>query len=285
MRIDSQQHFWQLRDRVGQWPTPDLTEVYRDFGPADLEPLLRACGIDGTVLVQSRPSLDDTEIVLSLADRHAFILGVVGWVDLKASDAPAHISRLASHPKLKGLRPMLQDIADVRWIVDPALDPSIAATMAHELRFDALVMPPHLSALTSFARRRPELPIVINHGAKPRIATGHLREWRAAMAALADLSNVHCKLSGLLTEAEDRREPAALRPYVETLLESFGPERILWGSDWPVLWLAGDYADWLAMCLEWIPASHHAAVFEANALTFYRLDQSQRHQTNRAKSC
>ena len=276
MRIDSHQHLWRLRDRVGQWPTPDLTAIYRDFGPADLEPLLRAHSIDGTVLVQSRPSLDDTRFLLELAVRHAFILGVVGWVDLKASDASAHISRLASHPKLKGLRPMLQDIADVRWIDDPA----IAAMIAHQLRFDTLVILPHLPALTSFARRHPELPIVIDHGAKPRIAAGDLREWRTAMEDLAELANVHCKLSGLLTEAGGQRDPAALRSYVDTLLEIFGPKRILWGSDWPVLQLACDYADWLAMCLEWIPASHHAAVFGANALTFYRLDQSQLHQSN-----
>jgi L-fuconolactonase len=169
---------------------------------------------------------------------------------------------------------MLQDIADVRWIDDPRLDPAVAAMITHELRFDALVMPPHLPALAAFARRHPELPIVIDHGAKPPIATGHVREWRTAMADLAELGNVHCKLSGLLTEAGERRDPADLHPYIATLLEIFGPERILWGSDWPVLRLAGDYADWLAMCLDYVPVQHHAAVFGGNALTFYRLNQS-----------
>jgi len=285
VRIDSHQHFWLLRDRAGHWPPPDLTAIHRDFLPSDLEPMLRACAIDGTVLVQSRPSLDDTEFMLGLADRHPFILGVVGWADLKASDAPAHIARLASHPKLKGFRPMLQDLADVDWIDDPALDAAVAAMIANDLRFDALVMPPHLKALTGFAGRYPDLPIVIDHGAKPRIATGHFREWRTAMVGLGDLANVHCKLSGLLTEAGERREGAALRPYVETLLEIFGPERILWGSDWPVLRVASDYADWLAMCLEFIPEDQHSAVFGTNALTFYRLDEIQLHQSDRANPC
>jgi L-fuconolactonase len=285
VRIDSHQHFWRLRDRVGQWPPADLTAIYRDFLPADLEPMLRMCGIDGTVLVQSRPAMADTAFMLELADRHSFIRGVVGWVELKAPDAPAHIAQLVSYPKLKGLRPMLRDIADIDWIDDPALDAAAAAMIAHRLRFDALVMPPHLKALRAFARRHPELPVVIDHGAKPRIAMGHFSEWRAALAKLAALPNVHCKLSGLLTEAGGRREAAALRPYVETLLEIFGPGRILWGSDWPVLGLAGEYADWLAMCLEFIPVEHRAAVFGGNASSFYQLDQGQHQSSNRAGSC
>jgi len=272
MRIDAHQHFWLMRDREGQWPPPELAAIHRDFMPGDLEPTLSACGIDGTVLVQTLQTMDDTDFMLDLADRHSFILGVVGWVDLKADDAARHIVRLAAHPKLKSLRPMLQDIPDINWINNPRLDPAIAAMKEADLRFDALVMPQHLRALTAFAKRHPDLPIVIDHGAKPRIATGEIREWREAMAGLSALPNIHCKMSGLLTEAGDRRDAAAIRPYADTLFELFGPERLIWGSDWPVLRLAGDYEGWLAMCQDFIPARHHDSVFGANASRFYNLD-------------
>jgi L-fuconolactonase len=274
MRIDAHQHFWLMRNREGRWPPPELADIHRDFMPEDLVPALKACGVDGTVLVQSLPTMDDTGFMLDLADRHAFILGVVGWVDLKAPEAARHIARLAARPKLKGLRPMLQDIADIDWIDDPRLDPAIAALKESDLRFDALVMPQHLRALTAFARRHPDLPIVIDHGAKPRIARGEIHLWREAMAGLATLSHVHCKLSGLLTEAGERRDAAAIRPYADALLELFGPERLIWGSDWPVLRLAGSYEGWLAMCQDFVPARHHDAVFGANARRFYKLDPS-----------
>ncbi|MGO4527228.1 amidohydrolase [Microvirga sp. 2MCAF35] len=275
MRIDAHQHFWLMSNRQGQWPPPDLAKIHRDFTPSDLEPILKACGIGGTVLVQSLPTMADTDFMLELADRHAFILGVVGWVDLKAADAASHVARLASHPKLKSLRPMLQDIPDVGWIDDPHLDPAIASMKEADLRFDALVMPQHLRALTAFAERHPDLSIVIDHGAKPRIAAGEIAPWRDAMAGLAAFPNVHCKLSGFLTEAGGRRDADAIRPYADTLLELFGPERLMWGSDWPVLRLAGSYEDWLAMCHAFVPQSHHDAVFGRNAIRFYKLDGSE----------
>ena len=274
MRIDAHQHFWLMRDRQGQWPPPELAGIHRDFMPRDLEPTLQASGIGGTVLVQSLPTMTDTDFMLDLADRHSFILGVVGWVDLKSIDATNHIARLAGHPKLKSLRPMLQDIADVDWIDDPHLDPAISAMQEADLRFDALVMPQHLRALTAFAKRYPDLPIVIDHGAKPRIAAGDIGLWREAMGGLATLPNVHCKLSGLLTEAGERRDAEAIRPYAGALLELFGPERLIWGSDWPVLRLAGAYEDWLAMCRSFVPLRYHDAVFGANAIHFYKLDGS-----------
>lgn len=271
MRIDAHQHFWRIADRAGQWPPAELAAIYRDFGPEDLAPLLAAAGINGTVLVQTMERAADTLYMLDLADRHAFIKGVVGWTDLKAGDAPAAIARLAAHPKLKGLRPMLQDLADDGWIDDPALDPAIAAMIAQDLAFDALVLPRHLRPLLAFATRHPELRIVIDHGAKPLIAEGRTSPWREDMAALAGLPHVRCKLSGLLTEAGGRGAEA-VRPYAQTLLDLFGPERLIFGSDWPVLRLAGDYAGWAALCREIVPLAHHDAVFGGNAMSFYRLD-------------
>lgn len=270
MRIDAHQHFWLMAARQGEWPTPELSPIYRDFLPPDLLPLLLESGIDGTVLVQTLSSEADTAFMLDLAAKYSFIRGVVGWTDLKAPDAPQRVQALASHPKLKGLRPMVQaEAAD--WLDDPAIDPAAAAMAEWGLSFDALVLPPHLPSLLRFARRHPSLPIVIDHAAKPDIAGGGTPGWAEDMAALAALPNVRCKLSGLLTEAGERTGIDDLHPYVERLIALFGTDRLLWGSDWPVLRLAGDYPGWLEMCRQLVPAAAHGAVFGGNAATFYRL--------------
>lgn len=271
MVIDAHQHFWRLAVRAGQWPPADLAAIHRDFLPPDLAPLLTENSIDGTILVQSLPSEDDTRFLLDLAERHSFVRGVVGWVDLTAADAPARIAALAAHPALKGLRPMLQDL-EPEWLDDPALDPAIAAMQAAGLRFDALVLPRHLPALLRFARRFPSLPIVIDHGAKPDIARGGSAGWAADMAALAAHPNLWCKLSGLLTEAGARTGIDDIRPYADTLFALFGPDRLIWGSDWPVLTLAGEYGGWLAMCRALLPSVAHGAVFGGNARRFYGLE-------------
>lgn len=275
MLIDAHQHFWRLTDRAGYWPPPELAAIYRDFSPADLVPSLRRSGIDGTVLVQSLPTVADTEYMLALAEENLFILGVVGWVDFESPDVPERIARLARNPLLKGLRPMLQDLPDNRWIERSTLDRAVKAMLDHRLRFDALVLPRHLEPLLTFAQKYPELPIVIDHAAKPAIAEGIGDPWFSDMRRLAALPHVHCKLSGLLTEAGDTRDAETLSPYVRALIELFGPERLLWGSDWPVLRLAGDYAGWLAMSrgfLAHLPADQQAAVFGHNAIRFYDLD-------------
>ncbi|WP_338760209.1 amidohydrolase family protein [Massilia sp. METH4] len=273
MRIDAHQHFWRLADRNGAWPPPQLATIYRDFAPGDLEPLLREHRIDATVLVQSLPSEADTRFMLGLADRHPCIGAVVGWTDLKASDAPRRIAALAAHPKLRGLRPMLQEL-DEAWIADPALDPAVAAMLRHHLAFDALVLPRHLPALLAFARRHAGLPIVIDHIAKPAIATGDTARWRGDIAALAALPNVHCKLSGVVTEAGPDWTVERLRPCVAHVLEVFGSARVLWGSDWPVLELAADYRRWAAASealLAHMDEAGRQAVFGANAGRFYRI--------------
>jgi len=270
MRIDAHQHFWRIADRVGQWPPPELAALHRDFLPEDLSPLLHETGVDGTVLVQTMENEADSAFMLDLADRTPFILGVVGWMDMKARNAPANIARLARHPKLKGFRPMLQDIADDSWIDDSSLDAGVAAMVEHDLVFDALVFPRHLEPLANFALRHPDLPVVIDHGAKPLIAEGRFIDWFAHMEVLAELPSVHCKLSGLLTEAGDQK-PQAVRPYAEAILDLFGPERVIWGSDWPVLRLAGDYRAWLSQCLDIVPEDDRADVFGGNAQRLYRL--------------
>lgn len=208
--------------------------------------------------------------MLELAAADPLALGVVGWTDIAAEGAPERIARLAANPWLKGLRPMLQDLID-DWILDPRIEPAIAAMVAADLSFDALIKPRHLQSILSFARRWPDLRIVIDHGAKPEIAAGQLDPWRDRMAALAELPGVFCKLSGLLTEAGDTPTAEAVRPYAEHLIEVFGLDRLMWGSDWPVLNLAGDYPAWRAMCEAWVPKAGHAALFGETARRFYRL--------------
>jgi L-fuconolactonase len=275
MLVDAHQHFWRLADRNGMWPPPELGAIYRDFLPGDLAPLLERHGVAKTVLVQSMPNEEDTLFMLDLARHHPFVGGVVGWVDMKAPTAAARIDALAADPGLKGLRPMLQDLDDERWIDDEALAPAIQAMLRHQLSFDALVLPRHLPALLAFAERYPQLPIVIDHGAKPCIAHRLLEPWAGDIARLAAMPQVHCKLSGLVTEAGPDWDASRLRPYAEHLLANFGPQRLIWGSDWPVLNLAGNYASWIAVCeslLDGLDESDRRAIFGLNARRFYRID-------------
>jgi len=274
MKVDAHQHFWRLDDPGRDWPAPSLAPLYRDFTPHDLAPLLQAHGIERTVLVQSLPIEADTLALLELADDHDFIGAVVGWTDLEAADAPQRIARLAARPKLRGLRPMLQDMADESWLDDPAIEPAVRAMIAHGLVFDALVRPRQLPMLLRFARRFPELPIVIDHAAKPDLASGSIDAWRTGMQLLSRLPNVACKLSGLVTEAAQGWTVQDLQPCVADLLAWFGPRQLLWGSDWPVLNLAADYGRWLAACeamLGHLDMEARAAVFGVNACRIYRL--------------
>lgn len=185
--IDAHQHYWSLSTPGHVWPTSAEAAIHRDRGPADLAAEVKGrLSLTGTILVQSQPTDADTDWMLALADREASVLGVVGWVDLAHAQAPARIAKLAGHPKLRGLRPMLQSIADTQWLLDDALSPAIEAMIAHGLRFDALIQPRHLPMLYRFARRWPDLPIVIDHAAKPLIAAHGLDPWRADIARLAD---------------------------------------------------------------------------------------------------
>ncbi|WP_175805254.1 amidohydrolase family protein [Burkholderia ambifaria] len=279
-RIDAHQHFWQMASRDGYWPPQTLDAIYRDFGPQDLEPLLAQSGVQRTVVVQSLPTQEDTRYLLDVASRTSFVSAVVGWVDLKSTDAPADIASLARDPKFRGIRPMLQDLADDDWIDDPILEPAIDAMLANDLAFDALVTPRHLPALLAFARRYPRLRIVIDHAAKPPIASGRSEAWHAAMSELAAHPNVHCKLSGMWTEAGPHPDLLRVEPYVRAVCDWFGASRLIWGSDWPVSRLAGhfgDYGAWLAWCEQccdrFLGPDARARVFGGNACHFYRIDR------------
>ncbi len=274
MLIDAHQHFWRIGQNDLAWPTADLAAIHRDFEPPELARIGAPHDLAGTVVVQSQPSDRDNDWLLALAADEPLVLGVVGWVELTAPDAPERIFGLARHPKLKGLRPMLQDLADDAWIADPRLEPAIDAMVAHGLSLDALVFPRHLPHLLTLARRRPDLAIVIDHGAKPSIGAGDFAAWSEALAPQAALPNVHGKLSGLLTQATPGQSPETLAPYVARLVALFGPKRLMWGSDWPVLNLAGEYGQWLDLArrLSGLTADADlAALFGETARRFYRL--------------
>ena len=272
MIIDAHQHFWQLDRGDYGWLTPALAPLYRDFAPEDLAPLLDQHGIGGTILVQAAPSLAETEFLLNIAAKTPFVLGVVGWVDFESPKAAADIARLAANPKLVGLRPMIQDIADDGWMLRDALTPAFEAMITHDLTFDALVLPRHLPHLRSLLARHSKLRTVIDHAAKPEIAAGHFTNWASDMALLARDSRAYCKLSGLLTEAGDAWTTASLQPYIAHMFEHFGGDRLIWGSDWPVLTLAAPYEDWFNLAQSF--TRNHGAegkVFGQNTLAAYGL--------------
>lgn len=272
MRIDAHHHVWTVSRGDYGWLERAPDTIRHDFGMADLAPFLARHGIGASILVQAAPTAAETAFLFETARRADVVAGVVGWVDLLAADATERIGRLADDELLVGLRPMVQDIADDEFLLDPSLAPALQAMAERGLVFDALVLPRHLSRLLVLADRHPDLSIVIDHAAKPFIRDGLLDPWRADMAALAARANVTCKLSGLVTEAAAGWSPGDLAPYVAHILSVFGPARLIWGSDWPVVNLAGGYDAWRAASetlLSSLDDSARKAIFGGNAARTY----------------
>ena len=265
--IDTHVHLWRLGQNGCTWPTPDLAPIYRDFTLDDVGQLAQAAGVDQLILVQSQEDARDTSWLLSLAG-NPLIAGVVGWTDFAQADAATGIGELASNRCLRGLRPMVQD-RESGWYDAPELDSAFSAMTALGLVLDALVRPQHLPSLLRLALRHPCLSIVIDHAAKP--IAGDLDGWSQQMEMLARLPNVCCKLSGLLTELPPGAAADGMAPIFAHLWSAFGAERLIWGSDWPVLALAGSYADWIDQCRRLIPSVHHERVFDSNARRIYGI--------------
>lgn len=245
VRIDAHHHFWQLARADYGWLTPGLAPIYRDFGPDDLAPLLQARGIEKSILVQAAPTFAETLYLLELAERTPYVAGVVGWIDFDGPDAAQTVGKVAAdHPLLVGLRPMLHDIADEDWLLRPNLAAVFEAMAEHGLVFDALARPQHLPRVLAICERHLNLTVVVDHIAKPLIREQRLEPWRADLAAVARCANAACKLSGIATEASPDWTVADIEPYADHALAAFGPQRLLWGSDWPVADLAGGYARW-----------------------------------------
>lgn len=271
-RVDAHHHVWRIDRGDYGWLTPD-SAIYRDYGLDDLRPLLG--DIYSTVLVQAAASEAETEFLLQVAaESGGLVQGVVGWADLAASSAVASVERLAGKPLLKGLRPMLQDITETDWILQESVQPGLAAMARCGLRLDLLVQPRHLPIVPELAARHPALPLVIDHAAKPAIAREEWRNWAGPLAHAARGTGAFCKLSGLATEAGSDWTTDTLGPYVRHILDCFGADRVMWGSDWPVVDLAGGHRRWREATLSLLSTlapSEREAVLGTTARTFYAL--------------
>jgi len=278
--IDAHHHLW-LRSRgdyhwLDSRSNPALAPIERDYLLDDYRPLAMANGIDGSVLVQAAESVAETRWLLAQARAsQGLILGVVGWIDMAAPDAPDVLRGLARDGLLRSVRPMLQDIPDVDWVLQPKLDAAFRALIELDLSFDILIRPPHLRSALALLARYPQLRAIVDHCAKPDIAYGMWQPWADGMRRIALETQAWCKLSGLATEARRGWTVDDLRPYVEHVIECFGPQRIAWGSDWPVMTLNTDYERWLEVAkqlIESLSPADQSGIMGLNAVRLYRLD-------------
>jgi L-fuconolactonase len=276
--VDAHHHLWDPATADYPWMTGALAPIRRRFTPDDLAPELEATGVEGTILVQTRSSEEETAEFLALAARTPFIRGVIGWVDLTAPTVADAIAALRARPggdRLVGVRHQAHDEPDPEWLLRDDVVRGIAAVGAAGLACDLLVRPRELPAALELARRLPDVRFVIDHLAKPPIATGEVEPWRERIAAFADLPHVACKVSGLVTEAEwSSWTIEDLQPYVDHAIEMFGPERLLFGSDWPVCLLAATYEDVVEAALTTMSGFDvigQAAVMGGNATRIYGL--------------
>jgi L-fuconolactonase len=246
MLIDSHHHLWKYSAAEYAWISPEMAVIKRDFLPPQLEELMHHFGIEGTVAVQARQTIEETSWLLSLADKHPLIRGVVGWVPLtEGAEVKRHLERFASNPRLRGVRHVIHDEADPRYILREDFNAGIGTLPEFKLRYDILIFERHLPAAIEFVDRHPKQIFIVDHIAKPRIKDKVLSPWDRNMRELAKRQNVYCKLSGMATEADLATWTLQdLQPYIDVVLDAFGPKRLMYGSDWPVLLRAGDYARW-----------------------------------------
>lgn len=246
-RIDCHMHFWTLamEPYYSLWMSPDLRTLYGDYLPRDAQPLMAANNVQGVVLVSAASSIHETGYLMGMADSQDFIRGVVAWVDILAPSAVEDLQSWARFRKLKSIRPYLQDLAEDDWILKPELDPAIKAMLDLGLRFDALIKPRHILNTVRFIERYPTLPVIVDHMAKPAICENGFEPWRRDIEQFRNLKHVYCKMSGILTEDGPNWTRDRLRPYFEAIIDVFGPDRLVFGSDWPVVNLVADYSSWI----------------------------------------
>lgn len=275
MKVDAHQHFWRYDTAQYGWIDDTMAALRRDFLPGDLAPLLRGAGFDACVAVQARQTLEETRVLLDLAERHPFVAGVVGWVDLCAPGVDAQLEAFRGRPRLVGLRHVVQAEADDRFLLRPDFGRGVAAALDRGLAYDILVYPRQLPAAVEFAARFPGQRLVLDHLGKPDIRTGRTSEWECHLRRLAALPHVHAKLSGLVTEADWAAwTPDQVHRCLDVAYDCFGAGRLMIGSDWPVCTVAADYGrtmDVVASHLAGRPAVERDAVLGGNAARFYRL--------------
>ena len=274
--IDAHQHFWKFDPVRDSWIGPEMSVIQRDFMPEDLEPLLRAEGITGSVIVQSDQSEEENEFQLANAAGHDFVRGVVGWVDLQSPVVEERLAYYKAFPKLKGFRHVLQGEKDRALMLKPAFKKGIGLLRKYGFTYDILIFPDQLGYSREFAAAFPDQPFVVDHIAKPFIRDRKITtEWKAAIRAIAAQKNVWCKISGMVTEADWKNwTPEDLRPYMDTVVEAFGTGRIMYGSDWPVCLVAASYKQVFQTVKDYFSsfsAGEQDAFFGGNATRFYNL--------------
>ncbi|HEV7254902.1 MAG TPA: amidohydrolase family protein [Mesorhizobium sp.] len=276
MVIDSHQHFWAPARGDYFWMSPDNPVLFRDYGPGDLEPLLRRAGVEKTILVQAAQTEAETDYMLEIAARAPFVAGVVGWLDFEDEAFAPKLKALMRRPKFVGLRPMLQDHPDDAYVLRPRVIENLRHVADLDLPFDILSFPRHLPHVLRALDQVPNLRAVVDHLSKPPIASGRLEGWADDISRVAQHPNISCKLSGTVTEADHANWTLPdLEPYVRHVFSAFGPDRVMWGSDWPVCLLAASYAEVLnavrAILAPMLDAESAAKVFGGNAARFYKL--------------
>lgn len=275
MMIDSHQHFWRYSPTEHVWMTERMAAIRRDFLPGDLQPLLAEAGFDGCVAVQARQSLEETRWLLDLAAEHEFIRGVVGWVDLRSPDLPTQLATLAHDPKLVGVRHVVHDETDDGFMLGPDFQHGLARLSDYGLAYDLLLFPKHLPVAVKLVSAFPDQRFVLDHIAKPAIAAGVVSPWREDLRELARHPHVSCKLSGMVTEARWREwKRDDFSRYLDIVLETFGPERVMIGSDWPVCTLSASYAATVGLVVDYVAAhasGHADAILGGNCARIYQL--------------
>jgi L-fuconolactonase len=273
--IDAHQHFWQFDPVRDSWINEEMAIIQNDFLPQQLESILKQNGIDGSVVVQSDQSEKENEFQLSNAAQYDFIRGVIGWVDLQAADIEDKLAYYQQFKKLKGFRHVLQGEPQRDLMLQPAFKKGIGLLNKYEFTYDVLIFPDQLKYTKELAAAFPDQPFVIDHIAKPGIKDGLIAEWKKDIMAVADCENVYCKISGMVTEADWKNwKPDDFTPYLDAIVEAFGTERIMYGSDWPVCLVAADYAKMKAIVDNYFStfsASEQAAFFGKTAIGFYKL--------------
>ena len=275
MRIDAHQHFWDISRLNYPWMPSEPSPLRRNYLPSELKPILESHGFDGSIAVQAHHSLEEAHWLIDLARQNDFIKGVVGWVDLTDARVGSTLEQLQREPRFKGVRHLVHDESDPRWLLRPDVLRGLSELERRNLPYDLLLRPVHLPMVPLLAEKLPALRMVIDHIAKPSIATGEFDNWARMMEEVFPITTVCCKLSGMITEAAwNSWQAADLRPYVAFVLNGFGPRRLMFGSDWPVCLLAGTWKEVFAACTQAMgpqPMEVREHVLGATATEFYRL--------------
>jgi L-fuconolactonase len=275
MTIDSHQHFWKYDPVKHAWIDDEMAVIRKDFLPSDLKKVYDENAVDGCVAVQADQTLAETDFLLHLAESNNYIKGVVGWVDLKDSEVDGILERYHSHKKIKGWRHIVQGEADHNFLIRPDFLNGISYLEKYDYAYDILIFPHQLGATLEFVKKFPNQKFVIDHMAKPYIKDGFFDGWAVLMKEIAKHENVFCKMSGMITEADYKQWSAEqLHSYMLLVLEAFGPERIMFGSDWPVSLVAGNYTQVKNVVTDFITSlstPEQNAIMGANAIDFYNL--------------